>query len=98
MCILLDHDPWENVSFTRDRSKDMQSLRESPAGTLVFWEDRFGPKWHGMKPADFTEAGYELLDQQEFLLEGYILPRSFFGFGGPRHQVMYLFYKREAKH
>lgn len=97
MCILLDRDPWENVSFTRDRSKDLQSLRESPVGTLVFWEDRFGPKWHGMKPDDFTAAGYDLLHQQEFLLKGYILPRSFFGFGGPRRQVMYLFYKRKAK-
>ena len=94
MCIVFDADPWENYSFSGDRSKDLVALSKSPGGTLVFWEDRFGPKWHGLTAADFREAGYELLHEEQFLLEGYILPRSFFGFGGPRPQRMYFYYKR----
>ncbi len=96
MCILFDRDPWENMTFTGDRTRDLEALRQSASGTLVFWEDRFGPKWQGLRSADFVEAGYEVLHEREFLLKGYILPRSFFGFGGPRRQVMYFFYKRRV--
>ncbi|MEP7273006.1 MAG: hypothetical protein ABI882_16015 [Acidobacteriota bacterium] len=93
MCIVFDRDPWENLTFTGNRERDLQALRSMPAGTLVFWDERFGPKWQGLNASDFTEAGYESLYRQEFLLRGYVLPRSFFGFGGPRRQVMYFFYK-----
>ena len=93
MCILFDRDPWENLTFTRDRERDLAALRDLPDRTLVFWESRFGPKWHGLNAADFEEAGYELLHSRDFILKGYLLPRSLFGYGGPRHQEMYLFYK-----
>jgi hypothetical protein len=94
MCIAFDHDPWENYSFTGDKQRDLGALRESPKGTLVFWEDRFGPKWHGFTAEDFAEAGYELIHKEEFVLKGYVLPRAFFGLGGPRSQRMYFLYKR----
>jgi hypothetical protein len=93
MCILFDRDPWENLTFTRDRDRDLAALRDLPDETLVFWERRFGPKWHGLNAADFEEAGYELLHRRDFILKGYMLPRSLFGYGGPRHQEMFLFYK-----
>lgn len=93
MAIRFDQDPWENLEFTHDRARDLEALRASPPGTLVFWESIYGPKWHALRAEDFVEAGYRLLHKEQFILRGYILPRSFFGYGGPRHQEMYFFYK-----
>ena len=53
MCILFDRDPWENLEFTRNPERDLTALRDSPGETLVFWESRFGPKWHGLNPSAF---------------------------------------------
>lgn len=94
MCIAFDADPWENYSFSGDRLADREAISRLPSGTLVFWEDRFGPKWHGFTAQDFVAAGYELIHEEDFVLRGYILPRSFFGLGGPRSQRMYFLYKR----
>ena len=93
MCIRFDQDPWENLSFSGDRERSLAALQASPTGTLVLWDRIYGPKWHGLKSEDFPAAGYRLLRREEFVLRGYILPRSFFGFGGPRHQEMSLYYK-----
>ena len=57
------------------------------------WDKLYGPKWYHVESKDFEAAGYELLHEGTFLLKGYILPRSFFGFGGPRNQKMYFYYE-----
>jgi hypothetical protein len=85
--ILFDRDPWENSGFTRDREAEM------PAGTMVVWDERVGPKWFGLKASDFEEAGFVRLYSQSFALKGYLLDRSWFGYGGPRAQTIYLLYK-----
>jgi hypothetical protein len=64
-----------------------------PAGTMVVWDERVGPKWFGLKAGDFEEAGFVRLHSQSFTLKGYILDRSWFGYGGPRAQTIYLLYK-----
>lgn len=92
-CILFDRDPWENSEFTGNREIDLKMLRESPAGTLVVWDDLVGPKWPGLRAKDFEEAGFVRLYAQSFRLKGYILERSWFGYGGPRAQAIYLLYK-----
>jgi hypothetical protein len=92
-CILFDRDPWENLRFTNDRGTDLKTLRESPEGTMVVWDELVGPKWAGLRAKDFEEAGYVRLYAQSFRLKGYILDRSLFGYGGPRAQTIYLFYK-----
>jgi hypothetical protein len=95
-CILFDRDPWENPVFTRDRETDLKLLRDSPPATLAVWDERVGPKWTGLKAADFEEAGYRRLHSQSFTLNGHILwsgVSSWFGYGGPRQQVIYLLYK-----
>ena len=100
-CILFERDPWENISFTRDRETDLKLMRDSPAGTLAVWDERVGPKWSGIRAADFEEAGYRQLYHQSFNLRGFLLDRSWFGYGGPRQQVIYLYYKPKtgnAKH
>jgi hypothetical protein len=97
-CILFDRDPWENFGFTRDRDADLKTLRESPVGTMVVWDERVGPKWSGLNAKDFEKAGFVRLHTQSFTLKGYILSRSWFGYGGPRAQTIYLLYKpQEAK-
>lgn len=93
MCIRFDADPWENLAFSGDRVRGIESLKESVPGTLVVWEKIYGPKWHGLQPEDFEYAGYRLLYSKEFELRGYLLRRSYFGFGGTRRQEMYLYYK-----
>lgn len=92
--IRFDTDPWKNITFSGDRERNIQLLRESQPGTLALWESRYGPIWHHVNPGDFETAGYELIAKREFVLKGYVLPRSFFGFGGPRSQEMFLYYKR----
>jgi len=92
-CILFDRDPWECPGFTRDREADMKTLRESPAGTMAVWDELVGPKWSGLLAKDFEEAGFVRLNAQSFMLKGYILNRSLFGYGGPRSQTIHLLYK-----
>lgn len=93
VCILFDRDPWENPAWSHDRTRDLELLRQSPAGTLVVWDELIGPKWFGLRAEDFAAAGYRRLHSQEFRLDGYVLTRSWFGFGGPRHQTYHIFYK-----
>jgi hypothetical protein len=96
-CILFDRDPWENPVFTRNREPDLKLLRDSPPGTLAVWDERVGPKWTGLRAGDFEEAGYRRLHSQSFTLNGYILRSSWFGYGGPREQMIYLFYKDQYR-
>ncbi|HMX29492.1 MAG TPA: hypothetical protein PKC13_28155 [Blastocatellia bacterium] len=92
-CILFDRDPWENPGFTHHREQDVNLLAEMPAGTLVLWDERVGPKEYGLRAEDFQAAGFELMHSQAFQLHGYLLDRSWFGFGGARRQGIHLLYK-----
>jgi hypothetical protein len=92
-CIRFDTDPWKNPRFTRDREANLKTLREHEAGTMAVWDEHVGPKWSGLRAKDFEEAGFVRLHTQSFTLKGYILNRSFFGYGGPRAQTIYLLYK-----
>lgn len=97
-CILFDRDPWENPVFTRNHEEDLKTLRKLPAGTLAVWDELAGPKEFGLRADDFETAGFVSLYHQAFTLKGYILNRSWFGFGGPRRQTIHLLYKpKEAK-
>ncbi|MDX2042958.1 MAG: hypothetical protein SF097_17200 [Acidobacteriota bacterium] len=91
--ILFDRDPWENPAFTRNREIDLETLRELPPGSLVVWDALAGPKEFNLRAEDFQLAGFSLLHSQAFQLNGYVLDRSRFGFGGTRHQTIYVLYK-----
>lgn len=91
--ILFDRDPWENPAFTRDKETDLKTLRELPSGSLVVWDALAGPKEFQLRAEDFQAAGFSLLYSQSFQLNGYVLNRSWFGFGGTRHQTIYVLYK-----
>ncbi|MEK7830671.1 MAG: hypothetical protein AAB401_06260, partial [Acidobacteriota bacterium] len=53
--ILMDRDPLENPLFTSDRQQNLQLIRQSPAGTLVLWEQETGPKWYRIGAEDFEQ-------------------------------------------
>jgi hypothetical protein len=91
--IVFDRDPREQPNFTRDRDRNLEMLGRQPLGTLVYWDAKTGPAWFDLKANDFREAGFTELHSQSVTLRGYILDRSWFRFGGPRKQTMYLFYK-----
>ncbi|MFZ4628912.1 MAG: hypothetical protein ACOYNR_11340 [Blastocatellia bacterium] len=93
VAILFGRDPWENVQWTRHPAHDQEIMRKLPAGTLVVWDQRIGPKWYAIEAADFQNAGFELLHEASFTLRGYLLSYSWFGVGGPRHQRYFVFYK-----
>ncbi|MFN6203177.1 MAG: hypothetical protein ACK496_11940 [Acidobacteriota bacterium] len=92
-CIIFDRDPWENPEWTHDRERDLETLRSSPPGTLVIWDRLIGPKWFGLQSEDFEAAGFRRIYTGNFRLEGHLITRSWFGYGGPRHQTYYLLYK-----
>ena len=94
MCMRFDADPWQNEFFTTDKVRNAELMRAMPAGTLVFWDRLSGPKWTDVKIEDFQANGFELLYEEQAVLKGYIMPRSFFGVGGPRAQRMAFLYKR----
>ncbi len=96
-CIRFDRDPWEQPPFTHDRERDRQLLRDLPAGTLVYWDARIGPQWFGLTADDLRAAGYRELYAESQTLRGYVLDRSWFGFGGPRRQTAWLFFKPTAE-
>ncbi len=93
MAMRFNADPWQNEFFTTDKVRNAQLMQAMPAGTLVFWDRLTGPKWTDVKIEDFQANGFELLYEEQAVLKGYVIPRSFFGVGGPRHQRMALLYK-----
>lgn len=93
MNIALDHDPYEKPNLTGDRVKNLEILREMPKGTLVFWDSLTGPTFHAINADDIESAGYKRLNSKEYVLQGYVIQRPWFGYGGPREQAMHLLYK-----
>lgn len=91
--ILLNRDPWERLNFSGNRNHNLELIRQSPAGTLVLWDDETGPKWYGLRAEDFDAAGYERLKSQDFKLEGWFVRLPWDHWGGPRRQRMHWFYK-----
>ncbi|MDQ3012962.1 MAG: hypothetical protein M3X11_19920 [Acidobacteriota bacterium] len=91
--ILFDRDPWERPSFSSDHDHNLELIRQSPAQTLVLWDDETGPKLYGLRAEDFEAAGYERLKAQDFKLEGWFVRLPWNHWGGPRQQRMHWFYK-----
>ncbi len=97
MCILFDRDPLERPALSADKARNFALLRESPGGTLVFWDAETGPLWYGIGPADLEAAGYERLRSASYSLEGLFPGQWWAQHSGPRRQEMHLFYKGETR-
>jgi hypothetical protein len=94
MCILFDRDPWERPTLTADKASTIEALRQSPAGTLVFWDGDTGPAWYGITDKDLQEIGYVRLQSRDYQLSGLLRQRWWYHDWGPRKQAMHLFYKQ----
>lgn len=99
MCILMDCDVWEKPAFSGDKADNLDLVRRSPGGTLVFWDGDTGPSWYGITADDLADAGYERLRSQTYALSGLIgiKGRWWFHDWGPRPQEMHLFYKARSE-
>jgi len=93
MCIIFDRDSMEKPIFSGDRERNLAMLRESPPGTLVFWDNTTGPGWHGIQAADLEAAGYVRLRSQAYQFDGRFFSFVWQGHGGLWSQEMHLFYK-----
>ena len=68
-------------------------LRQSPPGTLVFWDGETGPSWFGLSADDLEAAGYTRLRSQSYELDGWLREGRWLRGFKPRTQQMYLLYK-----
>jgi hypothetical protein len=93
MCIRLDRGPGDKPFLSSDRARNLALIDESPAQTLIFWDAEVGPKWYGLRGADFEALGFTRLLSQPYRLEGWFFRPAWRYHGGPRMQEMSVFYK-----
>jgi hypothetical protein len=93
MCIIFNQDFGEKLEFSSNREHNLDLLKQSPRGTLILWDSEIGPSWYNIKGDDIAAAGYTRLRSKNYILNGFILSQSWFGYGGPRAQEMHLLYK-----
>jgi hypothetical protein len=48
-------------------------LRGMPSGTLVFWDDHFGPDWFGLTAAEIESIGYKLIRTHRYSLPAVVI-------------------------
>ncbi len=80
-------------SLDADRLKNVKTLRESPSGTLVFWDDKLGPEWFGLTAREIEAEGYTVLRTQRYALRGVFTHGSFGGYPLTREVELSLLYK-----
>lgn len=92
MSILFGRDPSERPPFGNDAGANVELLRASPPGTLVFWDAHTGPLFRKMTAADVERAGYRLLFSAHRSL-GPRFPWLFDAPPPPYQQEVFLYYK-----
>lgn len=90
MSIRFDRDPAERPRLGTDTDENVEILRASPPGTLIFWDAHTGPQYRHVSPADFERAGFERLHAASYDLEPRIPHRPALA---PYRQEMVLYYK-----
>lgn len=59
--VRLGRPPGELPFVRDDRPGNLRRIREIPPGTLVLWDDTFGPWYFAIRGNDFLEAGFRLV-------------------------------------
>lgn len=74
MCIQLHctGDGW--FQLTSDSALNMERLRATPPGTIVYWDDDIGPSWYHLRPADIESAGFHVIRARSYKIPG-VIPR-----------------------
>ncbi|CAN5508730.1 hypothetical protein BH09VER1_BH09VER1_54130 [soil metagenome] len=80
-------------ALSSERAKNLQTLRDAPSGTLVFWDDKLGPDWFGLSAQDIESCGYQLLRTKNYLLPGAFTHGSIAGWALTRNIEVSLLYK-----
>ena len=93
MCIRLGCEPDHWLPMSSERARNLDTLRNAPPETLVFWDRDVGPKWYGLSAEDFASVGFRQLFSKSFVLKGRFFRLPWKRHGGPRIQEMHVFYK-----
>jgi hypothetical protein len=74
MCIISGLTLVQSPSLSSsNRETTLALLRDAPSGTLVFWDDHFGPGWFGLTAVEIEKNGYNLLRTQGYSLPGILI-------------------------
>ena len=71
------------------REATLALLRNAPSGTLVFWDNHFGPNWFGLTAGEIEENGYQRLRTRDYSLPGVVIGDA----GGRRDVELSLLFK-----
>lgn len=71
------------------REATLALLRNAPSGTLVFWDNHFGPNWFGLTAGEIEENGYQRLRTRDYSLSGVVIGDA----GGRRDVELSLLFK-----
>ena len=93
MCAIFKLDMTTRPYLSNDRALNQKLLRESPPGTLIFWDSEIGPKWYSLTDQDFESLGYKRLRSQSYSLTGYLWADWKGRMMGTRNLALHLFYK-----
>ena len=74
MCIVSGLTLTQSPSLgSSNRETTLAVLRDAPSGTLVFWDDHFGPDWFGLTAAEIEKSGYKRIRTRRYLLPGVVV-------------------------
>ena len=71
------------------REATLALLRNAPSGTLVFWDNHFGPDWFGISAGEIEENGYQRVRTRAYSLPGVVIGDA----GGRRDVELSLLFK-----
>ena len=77
MCIDLNRNLKDSPPAT-NREKLLSFLEKGPAGTIVFWDSKIGPKWFGTTSGEIESRGYKLLRSHHYSLPALVFPTGRF--------------------
>jgi hypothetical protein len=90
MCIVSGLNLVQSPSLSSpNREATLEFLRNAPSGTLVFWDNHFGPDWFGLTAGEIEENGYRRLRRRDYSLPGVVIGDA----GGRRDVELSLLFK-----
>jgi hypothetical protein len=74
MCIVSGLNLVQSPSLSSpNREATLSLLRNAPSGTLVFWDNHFGPDWFGLTAGEIEENGYQRVRTRAYSLPGVVI-------------------------
>jgi hypothetical protein len=90
MCIVSGLNLVQSPSLSStNREATLALLRNEPSGTLVFWDNHFGPDWFGLTAGEIEKSGYQRLRRRAYSLPGVVIGDA----GGRRDVELSLLFK-----